>query len=55
MQVTDTPHIKAADLLRQGVIITFSDGITVLFPTLLLLKIRDHPEAVLLIPVDDDY
>ena len=55
MQGQLSPQIQAADLLRQGVILTFSDGVTVLLPTPLLLEIRERPEATQALPVDDDY
>ncbi len=55
MQCIDDPQIEAADLLKQGVVLTFSDGVTVMLPTSLLLQVRDLPEATYLSPLDEDY
>ena len=47
-------HIRTADRSRDGVLVAFSDGVVVLFPTTFLLASRDLQEITRVAESDEE-
>jgi hypothetical protein len=49
------PQIERVDQVRDGIVVTFSDEVTVFYPAEFMLAIRDRKGNCRLLPAEDGY